>query len=293
MKNPRYLTAKEAALLLGVSTLTLYAYVSRGLIRSEDLGAKTRIHRYYYEDVERLLRKKEIYRKPDKAAMYALNWGRPVLESSLTLIQNQRLYYRGQDAIQLAQTETFERVAALLWTGNMHDAVSFDPPSEAIRMVERARRVSSDTLTLLGRLIVTLTQMNDLDARAFDLDPAHLAVQGGRMVSAMTYALVAALSNDRIAAQVAARWCADPAHAAPLIDAALILCADHELNASSFAARVAASTGATLYMVVTAGLATLSGGKHGGATLRTAALLNDLARDCNVERHTASLFDVR
>jgi citrate synthase len=61
-----------------------------------------------------------------------------------------------------------------------------------------------------------------------------------------------------------------------LIEIALILCADDELNASSFAARVVASAGATPYAVVIAGLSALSGTRHGGMTERTSALLREL-----------------
>ncbi|MFX7829053.1 citrate/2-methylcitrate synthase, partial [Acinetobacter baumannii] len=70
-------------------------------------------------------------------------------------------------------------------------------------------------------------------------------------------------------------WNVD-ARAAEAIRVALVLCADHELNASSFAARVVASTGASLGAVVSAGLAALTGGLHGGTTARVEALLSEL-----------------
>jgi citrate synthase len=62
----------------------------------------------------------------------------------------------------------------------------------------------------------------------------------------------------------------------PLIRAALVLSADHEFNASAFAARVVASTGANLYGSTMAGLAAINGPKHGGLTRRVASLLNAL-----------------
>jgi citrate synthase len=297
MTTLRYLTARQAAERLGVSTYTLYSYVSRGMIRSEPLDDAARTHRYHADDIDALIAQRTLHREPEKvaerASRAALDWGMPVLDSALTLIEGGKLYYRGQDALKLAETETFERVAALLWTENLDMAANFDPPSDAIRRVARVRHVAFDTVALLGRLMVTLTQINDLDSRAFDLDPAHLAVQGGRIMAAMTYALVEVLSNARIAEQLAAAWTLDAARAVPLLDAALILCADHELNASSFAARVAASTDSTLYMAVIAGLAALSGGKHGGATLRSIALLDDLARELDWERHPPKAVDVR
>jgi citrate synthase len=61
-----------------------------------------------------------------------------------------------------------------------------------------------------------------------------------------------------------------------LLNAALVLCADHELNASSFAARIVAAAAATPYAAVMAGLAALSGFKHGGQTARAAAFLRDV-----------------
>src|SRR4029453_15488073 len=107
MVNVRYMTAKEAAALLGVKEATLYAYVSRGLIRSEAISDAPRQRLYLAEDVKTL------------AARKALHWGTPMLESALTLITENTLYYRGYDAIPLARAHTFEEVAALLWTGSL------------------------------------------------------------------------------------------------------------------------------------------------------------------------------
>jgi citrate synthase len=59
------------------------------------------------------------------------------------------------------------------------------------------------------------------------------------------------------------------------LNQALVLAADHELNASTFAARVAASTGADVYGCISAALAALSGPRHGGAADRVEALLEE------------------
>jgi citrate synthase len=64
-----------------------------------------------------------------------------------------------------------------------------------------------------------------------------------------------------------------------LIRAALILCADHELNVSAFTARCVASAGSNPYAVVTAGLAALEGTKHGGSTARVEATLSAMRRE--------------
>ncbi|MET0755673.1 MAG: citrate synthase, partial [Pseudoxanthomonas sp.] len=62
---------------------------------------------------------------------------------------------------------------------------------------------------------------------------------------------------------------------AELVRTALVVCADHDLNVSAFAARVVASTGAHLHATVCSGLAALSGPRHGGATARAHALIAD------------------
>jgi citrate synthase len=69
-----YLTAREAATTLGISPATLYAYVSRGLIRSEADG-KSRRRRYHLEDVQVLKERQEQRKNPQKVAEGALHWG--------------------------------------------------------------------------------------------------------------------------------------------------------------------------------------------------------------------------
>src|SRR3954464_10260401 len=114
-----WMTAVEAATLLGVNRATLYAYVSRGHIRSQPVPGSPRGRSYARGDVERLRRRTEERRAPDKAAARALQWGMPILESSIALIDGTRLYYRGHDAAVLARSRSLEEVAALIWTGRL------------------------------------------------------------------------------------------------------------------------------------------------------------------------------
>ena len=81
---------------------TLYAYVSRGMVRSEAVEGKRRNRRYRAEDVRRLKERKERRRDPDGVVEGALHWGTPVMESGITLIDDGRLYYRGRDVVDLA-----------------------------------------------------------------------------------------------------------------------------------------------------------------------------------------------
>ena len=118
MGKNRYLTAQEAATELGISLDTLYAYVSRGLIRSEASDGQKRSRWYPLEDVQRLKKHKGEYRHPDKVAAGAMQAGTAVMESAITMITDDRFYYRGHDALTLATTHSVEQVAALIWTGD-------------------------------------------------------------------------------------------------------------------------------------------------------------------------------
>src|SRR5207248_8709743 len=99
-----WLSASDAARALRVSRATLYAYVSRGFIRSQPAPGSTRERRYARDDVERLRRRTEERRDPDKAAAHALQWGMPILESSIVFIDGTNLYYRGHDAVALSRS---------------------------------------------------------------------------------------------------------------------------------------------------------------------------------------------
>lgn len=268
------LTAQEAADALGVSRATLYAYVSRGLIRSEEGNESTRERRYHAEDVEKLAARKTYRSNPAQAAQDALHWGSPTLDSALTLIQDHRLYYRGHEVVDLARTARFEQVAALLWTGSLDESALFrdeDGSSPALTM----RDVALERLSVIGRMSVAMALASSADVLAYDLSADVVARTGVRIVRLLAGAAETPpfKQHRSIAAGLAAHW--NRLDAVRLIQAALILCADHELNASSFAARVAASAGANPYAVVQAGLAVLSGIKHGGNTFRVERFLNE------------------
>ena len=91
---------QEAAAFLGVAKPTLYAYVSRGLVRSQP-GADSRVRTYNRLDLEQLRARKRIRNRPQAEVAGALQWGAPLLDSSLTLITNECLYYRGSSALEL------------------------------------------------------------------------------------------------------------------------------------------------------------------------------------------------
>src|SRR3954452_24595814 len=106
MSDRTWMSAADAAGALRVSRATLYAYVSRGYVRSQSMPGSSRERGYSREDVERMRRRTEERRDPDKAAARALQWGTPILESSITLIDGDTLFYRGHDAVALARTRS-------------------------------------------------------------------------------------------------------------------------------------------------------------------------------------------
>src|SRR5438132_1518491 len=119
-----YLAASQAAGQLGVSIPTLYAYVSRGLVRSEAGSRQRRTRRYHADDIARLKARKEARRDPGGAARKTLTWGMPVLDSAITLVADGRLYYRGRDAVELAVARSAEEVANLIWMETLDGATS-------------------------------------------------------------------------------------------------------------------------------------------------------------------------
>ena len=125
----KFLTAEEATGLLKIRRQTLYAYVSRGLIRSNGQDGDPHRRLYRADDVEALLGRKRRGRTPARAAQTALDWGLPVLESVLTLVEDGRLYYCGQDAVTLARGgAALEDVARLMWGAVGADPFAADQP---------------------------------------------------------------------------------------------------------------------------------------------------------------------
>lgn len=270
-----YLTAAEAAAALGVNLSTLYAYVSRGLLQSEP-GPDARSRRYRVVDVEALKRKKEERADPRKVAERALNWGVPVLDSGLTLIADGRLYYRGLDAVELARSGTsLEKVAALLWLGDLDAQL----PDGWAPLPWAELRQQTAGLTPFERMQVLLPWAPAGDPRMYDLRPSALVATGARLVSLLATAAAGAESPspDGAARTLAEAWAPDDPEAAALVDAALVLSGDHELNVSAFTARCVASAGSPLHAAVIGGLAALGGRRHGGYTERVEALFLEIA----------------
>jgi citrate synthase len=269
MGEERYLTARRAAEELGVSLATLYAYVSRGMIRSEAAGGRNR--RYRAEDVRRLKERKERRRDPDRVV--DLHWGTPVVESAITLIADDRLYYRGRDAVALAAGSTIEEVAALIWTGDLARGVELFPP-EPPQLSPRIRAALANGLSPIGAFQIMLPLAYAEDPAAYDLRPAAVARTGARILRLMA-SVAAGGAAPGVTETLGRGWSLHHPGARDLLDSALVLCADHELPVSTFVARCVASSEATPYAVVVAGLSAMGGVKHGGQVELVEAFLRE------------------
>ncbi len=277
-----YLSAADAADLLGVKTATLYAYVSRGLLASVPHPTDSRQRRYRRSDVERLLRRSRAHGGHGAAAAGALEWGAAALETSVSNITPQGPAYRGRPVAELLEAgAAWEAVAALLWTGAAAPAPL--PPMDPLPPPDLGGVVPA-AATPLDVLRVAVTVGGLGDAARFAASEEAQAAVGLRLVRQAVDALRIwrgllgpedpdATLAERLAAALAPGGGASLPRA---LNAAMVVVADHELNASTFAARVAASTGADLYACVAAALATFTGPRHGGAWERCAALWAEL-----------------
>jgi citrate synthase len=256
------LSARETAELLGIKVDTLYAYVSRGLLSSIEI-ADSRERHYDAEDVERFRAG-----RGGRGAHARVEALMPVIGSAICLIENHRLYYRGHDALALAETAALEDVAAILWDEESHGAPTPALPCNQINAVPAEGAIE--------RCQIRLAELAAADLAALDLTRSGV-VRSGRLILGD---LAASVGDSPplllpVHRQLGAAWSLD-AKGADLVRRCLVLLADHELNASTFVARCVASTGATPYAVVSAALAALSGRRHGGQSARAEALCREL-----------------
>ena len=283
--QPAWLSAAEACALLEVKRQTLYAYVSRGLLRRLRGPAGAR---YARDDLARLRARHDARAGHGPVAAGALRWGEPVLASAITAIGADGPRYRGRPAVQLAAGGVpFEAVAELLWTDTLPKAPpSWPPPLPLplgkLRAILPSRgRAQPAPFSQLQLAVAALRARDPAPWPAAALD---VELQRARALC-RTLAGIPALANDP--ARVEGAWAAPSVAAAVThalggkrdrrvigaIEQALVLSADHELNVSSFTARIAASAGADLYACVGAALATMSGPRHGGECDRFEALV--------------------
>jgi citrate synthase len=269
-----WIGAAEAAERLGIKPASLYSYVSRGVLtprRAPDGRASL----FVAAQVAELARRGRPRRAPAGAEL--------VIESELTEISGDRLRFRGHDAIALATSRSFEQVASLLWTGSLDETEGrWRATGEAIAAGTAAQAgLPADTYPL-ERLQVIVPAVAATDRLRLHLDRPAVMAAARSLIAAMVDCLPLAgqaqgapAGDESIAGRLAPKLCQRPPSPGLIaaLRAALVLLADHELAASTLAARVAASVRADPYAVVGTGLGAMSGALHGGASLGAEVLL--------------------
>ncbi len=271
-----WMTATEAARTLGVKVATVYSYAAKGLLVAHQGDGRGRRSRYSRAEVNRLKQRALARAGHTAVAAGALRWGEPVLDSAITRIDPQRgPVYRGLAAVDLAQSERFEAVAELLWQGTLQRGARWaaGPLPRLPRAgppLLRATRVLAELGLASGAGFVLAGQRELERARAtIRVLAASFAPDGATARDALTRPDVAS------SLFVALTGSPPSERQRRAVDQMLVLSADHELNASTFAARVAAGAGASLFACLTAAMATVSGPRHGGSAARIEALVTD------------------
>jgi citrate synthase len=256
------LGTEEVARRLGVKRETVYAYVSRGLLERHPASGP-HDSQFDPDEVERLAARA---RRPDRSSALEV-----VVETELTLLDPAgRLAYRGRDAIELARFRSFEEVVALLWEGA--------PPTPWRLKEKLSFEKEAKDAELIPLVVATLATR---DPQRDDRDPESVRRVGGEVFAGILDALGGDVGDsvaERLWVALAEPGAKVRAERVKGLDAALILLADHELAASTFAARVAASAWAGPYRVILAGLGPLGGALHGGAGLAVEALIEEVAQ---------------
>jgi citrate synthase len=267
----RMLESEDAARRLGIKLPTLYAYVSRGLLVSHPSNDRRR-RLFDIDDVEQLARRARGGRRVESRLAS--------VTTGITQLRDDGASYRGHPVAALASNATFEGVADLLWRATP------EPKDWAPTRLPRPPQL--DTTDLLKWVTVLCGSKDRLRA---DLRQEVVIRSAKRLITTMVETLPPGSPESRSSKQPStaerlARHLVSSKVPAALrrdivrtVDVALILLADHELATSTVAVRVAASTRADLYDAVLAGLGTIAGPLHGGASQLAFALLVDAERN--------------
>ncbi|WP_405591841.1 citrate/2-methylcitrate synthase [Streptomyces sp. NBC_01190] len=293
---------REAARRLGVKPETLYAYVSRGLLGSRR-AAGGRGSTFDPAEVEALARRgRPAPTEPAGGAGGATpgsaeaaraaggaggatggvagGWAR--MRTGITLIDPDRYYFRGVDAVALAEAYAYEEIAEWLWTGVLRRGVRFTAPQQSLSAARRTAGSLPADCGPMDRLRVAVVAAATTDPLRFDLSQEAVLGSARALIPTLVDALPSVGrppgGSGPLAARLWPKLTALPPDEASLrvLDAALALLIDHDLAASTLAARVAASARAHPYAVVSAGLGALDGPLHGQASALAHRLLTEV-----------------
>ncbi len=270
-----YLTTAQTADYLGIRVETLYAYVSRGVVRRRTIEGR-RGSFFALAEVEELARRG---RAPRAAT------GPERIHTQITLLDaGDVLRYRGRDVAELATAMTFEQVCALLWDRDV--AVRFAARPGVLDAARCAVEVMPAGARPQDLLKVAVDLAGAADPQGRDLRPDAVVATGAGLLGTMAAVLAGRAEpweSTRSADSLAALACRAVGGRGPeaqrLVEATLCLLADHDLATSTRAVRVAASVRANPYSAVSAGLGALDSPLHGMASRPAYRLLRDVVEE--------------
>ena len=251
------LTTAQAAARLGVKPETVYAYVSRGLLTSTRLpGVRGSV--FDVDEVESLAGR-DTARRTDIGAVERIR-------TRITLIDDGHLYYRGRDAVELS-SRTLESVAHFVWTGELVDGTQFVADPVAVQRCRDALGLMAPNCRSIDRIRIAVDIASTYRPMRFDTGVTSVVYEAGQLLVTVAAALGSGSTELPIAESVWEAITSDESDPNGLVvlQAALVLMADHGLAASTLGVRVAASTRANLYSIVSAGLGSIDGPLHGSA----------------------------
>ncbi|WP_038201582.1 citrate/2-methylcitrate synthase [Xenophilus azovorans] len=279
-RQPDFLDAKASLALLGVRPQTLYAYVSRGAIRSVPQPG-TKAHLYSRSDIERVVARAAARAGHAAAAAGAMDHGPPIVSSGITEITEAGPAYRGYLASDLArQGVPFERVCELLWGAPLDvDRASAwrIPPRDQALAREAGLRIlhGADPHRVYGSLAMLALQLErTLRMSGGGAQDAGVAQEARLLICAVAQALgcvgpARALTlpdrSESIASTLIRSFgCETTPARIRAVNALLVLLADHELPPGTLAVRAAASGGANLFDCIAVGICASAGTEIAG-----------------------------
>ena len=226
--------------------------------------------------------------------------GVTALDTEISFIDGQKgeLIYRGYDIRDLAKNADFEEVAYLLWKGEMPTQAQLDDLNEQMRaaravhpdLIDHLRHHTPKDVVPMSAMRTALSMLAAYDPESEDMSPEANYRKAIRLTAKLP-TLVAAFDRIRKGKEVVAPKGEgstafdflymlngeEPGPAAEeIMDAALVLHAEHGLNASTFTARVIGSTLSDMYSAVTGAMGALKGPLHGGANIEVMKTLLEL-----------------
>lgn len=290
------LTTDQAAARLRVKPATLYAYVSRGMLHSEraEKGGST----FDPLEIEALAGTRQSRRGAGPAVSPASGTPLMVLDSDLTLVDDGGLLFRGRPAVDLARTYSFEQVATWFWNPsggfnhgvNFKTAGNFKTADGLAGRIHAASQVLGPQAPLLDVLSIAVLAAGSSDPLRQDLSSESVRAAGQRCLAAMVDGLpdagVQLPPGASVAHRLAAKLTAEQSNAdhnnvehttgavERLINSALVLLLDHDMAASTMAARVAASARAHPYAAIGSALGAFNGVLHGSASIAAVEMLH-------------------